>query len=436
MPGHESHREFSDWSLFEADLHATSAYAAALRAAGVLSDAEGDQIATALRQVNSDEQSGALNDKTGDDPFTTLDARLDELLGPLAGKLQVGRSRPERLLTALRVWLIDEIEGLGESLADLQRAVLQQAEGNVGALMPAYVHYQPAQVIAAGHWLLAYFWMLARDQERLTDCVGRASQSPLGSGLLTGTPHHIDRHALAQAIGLTDISSNSLDATNDWDFAVEFLSSASLIGVHLGRLSEDLFWFSSPALRFVSFDTADPTATATLGQARTAGGAMTGELMAALTGLKGLSSAYHPEAAETRNRLYAAVGTLAALLPALTTVVETLTLHPDRMWDALDESILLSDLADYLVARGVGYPEAQQIAGRVAQRAEEAGSALSDVALSDFQAESPAFDADVYAVLDFSQSAGQRSAAGGTAPAAIRAQIRQANAWLMDAGFE
>jgi argininosuccinate lyase len=159
-------------------------------------------------------------------------------------------------------------------------------------------------------------------------------------------------------------------------------------------------------------------------------------LMAALSGLKGLSSAYHPDAAETRNRLYAAVETLSTLLPALATVVETLTLHPDRMWDALDESVLLSDLTDYLIARGVGYSQAQDIVGRVAHRAEEAGSALSDVALSDFQAESPAFDQEVYAVLDFSRSASLRSTAGGTAPAAIRAQIRQANAWLMDAGFE
>ena len=135
MPGHESQREFSDWSLYEADLHATSAYADALHTAGMLTDAESEQVASALRQADADEQSGALN-KTGDDPFTTLDAQLDKQLGPLAGKLQAGRSRPERLLTALRVWLIDQIEGLGQSLAEAQRALVQRAEGNVGALMP------------------------------------------------------------------------------------------------------------------------------------------------------------------------------------------------------------------------------------------------------------------------------------------------------------
>ena len=426
--------DFSDWSLLEAELRVSLAYADALHDADGLSDAEHTRVINALNQVNADRQAGQmLEPATGSDVFDAVDRALDSQIGPLAGKLQAGRSRPERRLTAIRLWLIDQVEALAESMAALQRVQLNQAEGSVGALMPGYIHYRPAQVIAAGHWLLAYFWMLARDQERLTDCIGRTSQSPLGSGLLAGTPYRIDRHLLAQAAGFTEPTPNSLDAITDWDFALEFMHDATLIGVHLSRLAEDLLLFSSPALGFVGFDA---TAINALVRARGACSALGGGFVASVITLKALSPGYNQDASDICRALYTAVGSLADLLPGMTGIVEALTLHADRMWDALDEGILLSDLVDYLAARGVAYAEAQQAVANVAERAEQSGVLLSEVALPDFQAESSAFDADVYATLDFSRSVAQRAAHGGTAPAAVRAQIRQANTWLIDAGLE
>lgn len=426
--------EFSDWSLLDAELRASSAYADALHDADGLNDDEHRQIAAALQEIDTARRAGQLTvPSDGADVFDTVDQQLADRIGVLTGKLQAGRSRPERRLTAIRLWLIEQIEAITESTAALQRVLLNQSEGSVGALMPGYVHYRPAQVLAAGHWLLAYFWMLARDQERLTDCVGRLSQSPLGSGLLAGTPYRIDRTALAQAAGFSEPTPNSLDAITDWDFALEFMHAATLIGIHLSRLAEELLWFSSPALGFVSFDA---TAINALVRARGSCSALASGFMAGVITLKALAPGYNQDASDICRALYTAVGTLADLLPGMSGIVESLTLHADRMWDALDESILLSDLVDYLAARGVGYVEAQQAVARVAERAEEASVPLSEIALSDFQAESSAFDADVYATLDFSHSVAQRAALGGTAPAAIRAQIRQANTWLVDAGLE
>ena len=429
MPDRAHSPHDTDWSLLEAELRAAAAYVDGLRAANVLTASEHAQIHAALTQIDQEQAAEAL--PIGD-PFDTIDQRLGTLLGGLAGKLQSGRSRPERLLTALRVWLIEQIEAMGASIAGLQRALLQQAEGGVGALMPGYAHYQPTQIIAAGHWLLAGFWALSRDQERLIDCIGRTSRSPLGSGLLSGTPYPIDRHALAVAIGLTDSIPNSLDATTDWDFAIDFLSAASLLGIHIGRLAEDLFWFASPPLGFVSFDSATALA---LNKAKALSSSLLGDLTGAFSLIKGLSSAYHRETAEMRYAIYDAVDRTANLIPALTDAIDALELHADRMWDALDERVLIGDLIDYLTARGVPNDQAGQVVERLAARAEQEGVPISELPIDDFQAESPAFDAEVYAALDFSRTAAQHSAEGGIAPSALRQQIRQANAWLVDNGF-
>jgi len=430
MPDRAHSQHDTDWSLLDAELRAATVYTDGLRAANVIDAGELAQIRAALARIEAERVAGTL--PVGD-PFDTVDNRLGGLIGGLAGKLQAGRSRPERLLTALRLWLVEQIEALGVAMAGLQRALLQQAEGSVGALMPGYAHYQPTQIIAAGQWLLAGFWMLARDQERLIDCVGRTSRSPLGSGLLSGTPYPIDRHALALALRLTDSIPNSLDATTDWDFAIDFLSAASLIGVHVGRLAEDLFWFASPPLGFVSFD---PATALALNKARSLVSALLADLTGAFSLIKGLSSAYHREAAEMRYAVYDAVDRTSNLIPALTDAIAALELHADRMWDALDERVLIGDLIDYLIARGIPHAQAEQVVERVAIRAEQAGVPISELPIDDFEAESAAFDADVYATLDFSRTAAQHSAEGGIAPAALRQQIRQANAWLVDNGFE
>lgn len=430
MPVVSTHQDRSDWRLFDAEIRAELAYADALVVPGVLSAAERDSIAVALQQIENERGAGTL---TGEDMIGTVARRLDEIAGSAAGKLQAGRSHTEQLLTLLRMWLVDCIESLGDHIVDVQRGLLHQAESNVGALMPAYIHLQPAQVISCSHWLLSYFWMLARDQERLVNSLGRTSSSPLGSGLLAGTPYRVDRDTLAAALGLTDVTQNSLDAVSDWDFVAEFLFAAQLLAIHLGRLAEDLLLYSNPALGFVSFEEDSP---AILLRAHGAASRLFGQLAGLLSALKTPASVYNEEAADQRSGLYEVADRLSHLLPDLAIVLETFTINADRMWDAIDESILAADLIDYLAARGVVQREARAIVARVVQRAEQSNTPLSDMEIADFRAESLAFEEDVYSVFDFSRSVGQRTVTGGTAPAAVRAQIRQANAWLVDAGFE
>ncbi len=420
--------DLSDWRFFDAELRANFAYADALVGAGLLSVAERDQIKLALNQIEQEHAAGTL---TGDNPFRAIEVRLQAIVGSsAAAKLQAGRSHTEQIITALRLWLLEQMEPLSEQIADVQRALLHQAEGHVGALMPGYVHFQPVQVVSFSHWLLSYFWMLARDQERLVNTVGRTSISPLGSGLLAGSPYRIDRNALAQAMAFTEVTQNSMDAVSDWDFAAEFLFVASLIATHLSRLAEELLLFSSPVLGFISFEEALDVQLAALIDARGAAGWSFGQV----AGYMGTLNTYN--GAEQRQTLLKAVDSLARLLPELARTIETLTVNADRMWDAIDDNTLQGDLIDYLAAHGVPSVEAQAITRRVLQRAEQANLPLSELELADLQAESSVFDQEVYALLDFSRSAGQRTATGGTAASAVRVQIRQANVWLVDAGFE
>jgi argininosuccinate lyase len=430
-----------DWRLLSAEIRASTAYANALVDPGILTPDERDKIVAALGHLETDLKP----DPPDQDVFNAIDTQLQAAAGAVAGKLNAGRSRKEQVITALRLWLMDEMESLGESTAAVQRALLAQAESHVATLMPGYTHFQPAGVVSGGHWLLSYFWMLARDQERLTGVIGRTSTSPLGSGALAGSAYRIDRKALGSAIGFSSVTENSLDAVGDTDFAAEFLFVASLIGIHLSRLAEDLIIFSNPAFGFITIDDQYTGASLTAPSkrnpeavelSRAKAGRLLGELAAFLSTLKGLPSAYSQDAQENRSALYTAVDTLETMLTTMQGVIETLTIHPDKMYAALNEKMLIGDVIDYLVARGTSYTEAYPIVEKLLDRAEKAGVPVSQLKLSDFQAETPTFDADVFAIFDYSRSAAQRATIGGTAPSAIRAQIRQANNWLMETGLE
>lgn len=431
-----------DWRLLGAEIRASIAYADALAEAGAFSRGECDQIVKSLKQIEADYRGGRWRPDERD-LFAALDERLEQIGGPGVSKFNAARARGEQTMTTLRLWLLDEMEALVEVVADIQRALIDQAEGHVGALMPGYTHFQPAQVVSCSHWLLSYFWMLTRDQDRLAAAIGRASVCPLGSGLLAGSPYPIDRAALAVALGFSDAAANSMDAVSDMDFAAEFLFVAVMLGIHLSRFAEDLTLYANPALGFVSIDP-QYSAGAGLQQnnpeavelSRGKAGRLLGELTGFLSTLKSLPSAYNQDTQENRAVLFLAADTLTSLLNVMNSVIRSLTINPDRMVDALDERMLSGDVVDYLVTRGVGHREARAIVDRLNQKAERTNRPLSDLELSVFQAESPVFDADLFATLDFNRSATRRSTLGGTAPAAVRAQIRQALDWLVEAGLE
>jgi argininosuccinate lyase len=433
-----------DRRMYAADIRGSVAYAGALARAGLISEDEREQLVAGLEQVRAEFDAGTFQIQPGDeDIHTAVERRLGELAGPVAGKLHTGRSRNDQVATDLRLYLLGEMARLGEVLLEVQHAVVEQAETQLDAVMPGYTHLQQAQPLLFSHWLMSFFWKLERDRERLAGVAGRTSVLPLGSGALAGNPFSIDRQALAADLGFSGVTPNSVDAVSDRDFAVEFLAWAALLQVHLSNLAEDLIVWSSFEFGFVEVADAYATGSSLMPQKknpdslelmRGKSGRMVGHLAGLLTTLKGLPSAYNKDLQEDKEAVFDAVDTLALELPVAAGVIRTLKVNAGRMAAALDDAMLATDLADYLVRQGVPFRESHHLAGRVVQRAEEQGVSLRGLALAEYQAIHPAFGEDVYRVLDFGQSVAARQVQGGTAPGAVRAQIEEAKGRMKDEG--
>lgn len=424
MPRSET---INDWRLFGAELRISRAYLGALVETGVYSAEDAAKLRKALDQIESERKAYTL---AGLDMFKVFDTRLISLVGGSAAKIAAGRSTQERLLTALRIWLIDEMRTFVDKIAIVQKALLTQAESHLAAIMPAYINLRPAQPISAAHWLLSFFWMLTRDQDRLAACIGRASTLPLGSGLLSGSSLNFDRSVVAEELGLPEVSLNSLDAVSDWDFAGEFLFVGYMTATHLSRLAEDLTIYSSPTPGFLTFDAEATVLAGIRGLAST----LFGQLAGFMVTLKALPSAYNQDAPQNRQMLYTATDALTDLLENTAQVLKGMTIQADRMWEAVDDPALyVAELVDYLTQRG--QTGAELIVKRLQQKADQTGTTLADMSLSDLQAESKLIDEDVFKVFDVQRSVAQRTLMGGTAPGAVREQIRRATGWLMDAGL-
>ncbi len=429
-----------DVRLWEVDIIASQAYANAICDAGILSEAERDQIVNGLERVFEEWDAGGFVIKPEDeDIHTAIERRLTELIGPVAGKLHTGRSRNDQVATDLRLYLCDRLTVLESHLNELQLAIIQVAEQTIDVIMPGYTHLQPAQPVRFAHWIMSFFWMLQRDWGRLEDMRRRIEVMPLGSGALAGTPLAIDRDKLAQRLGFSRISENSMDAVSDRDFVAEFLFWAAMLSVHLSRLSEDLIFYSNPAIGFIRLSDAYTTGSSLMPQkknpdafelVRGKTGRIIGDLTGLLTTLKGLPSTYNKDLQEDKEPLFDAVDTLDMALPVIAGALATMTLRPSKMRAALDDAMLATDLADWLVARGVPFRQSHHIVGLVVQEAERRGEPLRALSLEDLQRIYPGFDADALSVWDFERSVEQRKAPGGTAREAVLAQIAQARAIL------
>jgi argininosuccinate lyase len=430
-----------DRHMWAEDIRGSIAYARAIAAAGVIRADEAAALIAGLEQVAAEFAGGTFEVRTGDeDVHTAVERRLTEIVGAVGGKLHTGRSRNDQVATDWRMWTMGAIDRVDALIAAMQRALIAQGEAHADTLMPGYTHVQPAQPVTAGHWLMSYFWMLARDRERLCDARRRTAVLPLGSGALAGTPFPIDRAALAAELGFESVSQNSLDAVSDRDFVAETLFALALLGVHLSRLAEDIILFSNPAFGFIRLDDRYSTGSSLMPQKRNAdpmelargkAGRLVGHLSGLLTTLKGLPTGYNKDLQEDKESLLDAVDTLERLLPVVTAVIATLNINPERMRAALDEAMLATDLADYLVLRGLPFREAHHVSGRLVRRAAERGVPLSALSLEEMRAESSLFADDVAAVFDFAASAARRNSTGGTAPEAVRVQIAAARV-LMD----
>jgi argininosuccinate lyase len=429
-----------DRRLAAADVAGSIAYARALGRTGVLTAEEVEALVGGLERVAEEFSAGTFAYAPGDeDIHTAVERRLGELIGPLAGKLHTGRSRNDQVATDVRLFLLAELDALTEATRDARRAIIAGAEAHLDLLMPGYTHLQPAQPVRYSHWLMSYFWMLQRDRDRLRDLRRRVAVCPLGAGALAGNAYGIDRLALAHDLGFDAVTENSMDAVSDRDMILETLSWGAMLGVHLSRLAEDLILWSSAEWGFVRLAERYTTGSSLMPQKRNPdsmelvrgkAGRLVGNLTALLVVSKGLPSTYDKDLQEDKEPLFDTLDTLHLLLPIVTGVLATLEVNGEAMRRALVEPMLATDLADYLVRRGVPFREAHHLVGRAVRLSEERGAPLSGLTLEDYRAISPAFGEDLYAALDMEASVEARSVRGGTARAAVEAQIARARELL------
>jgi len=434
------------------DVEGSLAWADAIHKAGILSDDEHEQIALGLDTVKAEFSTGQFVFAPADeDIHTAVERRLNELVGAAAGKLHTGRSRNDQVATDFRLWMLGAIPQLDAALKDLQFALVEQAEAALphpnpspsgrGAegegeaiVMPGYTHLQRAQPILLAHWWLSHYWPLDRDRARLNDLIPRVAVLPLGCGALAGTPLNVDRAALAESLHFSEPAPNSLDAVSDRDFAAESLFCATLIGVHLSKLAEQIVLYTSAEFGFFELSDAYSTGSSLMPQkknpdvfelTRGKAGTLLGLLTGLLATLKGLPSTYDKDLQEDKAAVFAAFDTLTIMLPVLAGALRTITTKPERMRAAIDSTMMATDLADYLVNKGIPFRETHAIAGKVVRAALESQLGLEQMPLEAYQALSPAFEADVYQVFDPLSSIQKRNAIGGTSLQSVKNQIKQ-----------
>jgi argininosuccinate lyase len=425
-----------DVRLARFDIRGSMAYAKAIAKAELISDDESARIRGGLDYVLREiEEHRFQFAESDEDIHTAVERRLIELLGDVGGKLHTGRSRNDQVATDFRLWTMAAIEDLDNLLYAVQIALINQAEQHIETILPGYTHLQPAQPITAAHWLMSFFWMLARDRERLEQARSRTAISPLGSGALAGTPFNIDRESLAKDLGFEGVSQNSLDAVSDRDFVAETLFVIALAATHLSRFAEDIIIYSNPAFGFITLNDRYSTGSSLMPQKRNADpmeltrgkvGRLVGHLAAILTTLKGLPSAYNKDLQEDKESLFDAMDTMYLLLPVIAGVIQTLQLNPEKMRAALLEELLATDLADYLVKKGLPFRKAHHVVGSVVQYASQHRCNLSEIPLPEMQEISELFSADVSEVFDFDLAVTRKSVIGSTAPQAVIKQIAAA----------
>jgi argininosuccinate lyase len=415
------------------DVDGSLAWAIALHKANILLDEEHASIALGLAIIKEEFSSGRFSFVPSDeDIHTAVERRLTEIIGPAAGKLHTGRSRNDQVATDFRLWMLGAIPALDAAWNDLQSALVEKAELAGETLMPGYTHLQRAQPILLSHWWLSHYWPLQRDRERLADLTKRVSILPLGSGALSGTPVPVDRAALAESLGFAIASPNSLDAVSDRDFAAEFLFCATMTGIHLSKLAEQIVLYTSAEFGFFELSDAFSTGSSLMPQkknpdvfelTRGKAGTLLGLLTGLLATLKGLPSTYDKDLQEDKAPVFQATDTLLAILPVIAGALRTITVKPERMRAAIDSFMMATDLADYLVSKGIPFRETHTIAGKVVREAEEKKIGLEEMSLEVYQALCPAFEADVYQVFDPMRAVEKRNVIGGTSPQSVKKQI-------------
>ncbi len=430
-----------DQRFYRQDIRGSLAHARMLHKIGLLSADELLQIETGLDQIRQEIEAGSFTWSVPlEDVHMNIESRLTQRIGDAGKKLHTGRSRNDQVATDIRLYLRDEIDGILQMLRRLQAGIVTLAEQEADTILPGFTHLQVAQPVTFGHHLLAWFEMLKRDHGRFVDTRARLNWLPLGSAALAGTSYPLDRAFVAQQLGFSGVTNNSLDAVSDRDFALEFCAAASILGIHLSRMAEEMILWASAQFNFVDLPDRFCTGSSIMPQkknpdvpelVRGKSGRVIGHLMALLTLMKSQPLAYNKDNQEDKEPLFDTVDTVQGCLRAFADLIPAM--RPNR--DEMRESARLgfataTDLADYLVRKGIPFRDAHEIVGLAVKLGAESGRDLAQLSLSELQSFSPQIDADVFEILSLEGSVAARNIVGGTAPIQVRLACEQARQWL------
>ena len=426
-----------DSRMFREDITGSMAHAAMLAARGIITEEEGDTLIAGLEGILSDLESGALAfDMTAEDIHMFVEAVLTERLGEVGKKLHTARSRNDQVALDFRMYLRARCDDLVTALRELAGVLCDLAEEHAETVMPGYTHLQRAQPITFGHHLMAYTSMLLRDIGRLTDCRRRMNLSPIGSCALAGTTYPVDRRFEAARLGFDGVVANSLDGVSDRDFAAELLSALAILMVHLSRFSEELILFTSWEFKFIELSDAYTTGSSIMPQKKNSdmaelirgkSGRVFGDLMGLLTTLKGLPLAYNKDMQEDKEGVFDAIDTVTMCLGVMTPMLATMRVNKENMKRAAEGGFIgATDLADYLVGRGLPFRSAYKISGGIVAYCLENGKTLETMTLREYRAHCDLIDEGVYEAVDLLTCVRRRTSEGGTSPESVRTQIAAA----------
>ncbi len=433
-----------DQRLLAADLQGCIVQAKALGRAGILNEAEVTSIVGGLQQIAANAQDPTYLTQPEfaqtEDVHSFIEARLVALIGDVGYKLHTGRSRNDQVATATRLFLREEITALDARIVDAQRALLELAEKHPNAPLPGYTHLQKAQPILLAHFLLAYFQMLARDRERLAEVSKRVNILPLGSGALAGTNFPVDREWMAQELGFAGVTRNSVDAVSDRDYLIEFTNAAALTMMHLSRLSEDLIIYATQEFGFIKLGDAIATGSSLMPQkknpdslelVRGKAARVFGHVTAFLTMTKGLPLAYNKDLQEDKEALFDTIDTMSGSLRVIATVLRNIEFNAERARAAaIRDYTNATDLADYLVRKGIEFRKSHDIIGRVVVFAIAQGKELNEMTLDEYQSFSPLFGADLFGAISLESCLAGKNRTGGTSPEQVQQELIRARASL------
>ncbi len=426
-----------DHCLYKHDIMGSIAHCRMLAKSGILSQKESRRIIEGLKKIEREIEKGTFPLQAElEDIHMAIESRLIQLLGQLGGKLHTARSRNDQVALDLRLYLREEIAGILEQLKKLLKSLVKRAERSLDILLPGYTHLQRAQPVVLGHHFMAYYEMFHRDCQRLGEILPRVNVLPLGSAALAGTTLPIDRSVVAQILKFPKISANSLDAVSDRDFILEFLAWASILGVHMSRMSEELITWSTEEFDFIELPDAVCTGSSIMPQKknpdvleliRGKSGRLNGNLVALLTTMKGLPLAYNRDMQEDKEPLFDTVKTVHECLEMLNLAVDRMKIHSEKMAAAADSGFLLAaDLAEYLAGKGVPFRKAHGIIGRMVKDCLEEGKDLKELSLQQIRKYSQHFEEDTLGLFSSDTSVNKKNCAGGTSPRQVRSAIRKA----------